>query len=289
MAHGALPSNDKAGQILPDGPLALPGDDRDALAAALAAAFPQAAERDPQVAATRGGPPAADERLGALEPKAYGRTRNHLDGKVSRLSPYLRHGVVSLAAVRDRALEAVAKPGDAYKFVFELAWRDYWQRVYAEIGEGVWDDREPYKTGWAADEYARDLPPDIPAGETGLMCIDSFAEDLAETGYLHNRARMYVAAYVVHWRRVAWQAGAAWFLLHLLDGDPASNNLSWQWVASAFGGKPYIWNRENLEKYSDGRYCRVCPRASENGGACPFEASYADLAARLFPHRGEGA
>jgi deoxyribodipyrimidine photo-lyase len=225
----------------------------------------------------------------AFDPKAYGRTRNHLDGAVSRLSPYIRHGVLPLAQVRDRVLAGVEKPGQASKFVFELAWRDYWQRVYAEIGEGVWDDREAYKTGWAADEYARDLPDDIPEGETGLVCIDSFAEELAETGYLHNRARMYVAAYVMHWRRVAWQAGAAWFLLHLLDGDPASNNLSWQWVASTFGGKPYIWNRDNLEKHSDGRFCSLCPKASERDGGCPFEGSYAAIAARLFPHRGEAA
>jgi deoxyribodipyrimidine photo-lyase len=89
---------------------------------------------------------------------------------------------------------------------------------------------------------------------------------------------MWVAAYVVHWRRVKWQAGARWFLKHLLDGDPASNNLSWQWVASTFSRKPYFFNRENLEKYSGGRYCGVCPARGE----CDFEGSYETLARRLF-------
>jgi deoxyribodipyrimidine photo-lyase len=90
---------------------------------------------------------------------------------------------------------------------------------------------------------------------------------------------MWLAAYVVHWRRVRWQAGARWFLQHLLDGDPASNNLSWQWVASSFSSKPYLFNRANLERFSSGRYCGGCPLAS---GGCPFEASYEALQAKLF-------
>ena len=84
------------------------------------------------------------------------------------------------------------------------------------------------------DAYADHLPEDIAAGRTGLACIDAFAIDLRRVGWLHNHARMWLASYVVHWRRVSWQAGARWFLGHLLDGDPASNNLSWQWVASTF-------------------------------------------------------
>jgi deoxyribodipyrimidine photo-lyase len=97
---------------------------------------------------------------------------------------------------------------------------------------------------------------------------------------------MWLAAYVVHWRRVRWQAGARWFLQHLLDGDPASNNLSWQWVASAFSHKPYIFNRGNLERFSSGRFCANCPAAERGGagapGGCPFEESYEDLQERLF-------
>ena len=116
--------------------------------------------------------------------------------------------------------------------------------------------------------------------------MDAFAAELIGTGWLHNHARMWLAAYVVHWRRVRWQAGARWFLQHLLDGDPASNNLSWQWVASAFSHKPYIFNRVNLERFSSGRFCANCPAALRSGagvpGGCPFEASYEQLQARLF-------
>jgi deoxyribodipyrimidine photo-lyase len=193
--------------------------------------------------------------------------------------------VVSLAELRDLALARADRPEAAQKLVSELAWRDYYQRVYVVLGERVWEDQEPYKTGFAPDDYAAELPPELPRSRTGLACMDDFARELAETGYLHNHARMWVAAYVVHTLRVRWQAGARWFLRHLLDGDPASNNLSWQWVASTFSHKPYFFNRANLERHTGGRYCATCPTAR----SCPFAGSYPELARRLFPNLPEGS
>ena len=137
------------------------------------------------------------------------------------------------------------------------------------------------KTGFKASHYAQEMPPAVAEGTTSLACIDSFSRDLKEIGYLHNHARMWMAAYLVHWLGVRWQAGARWFLEHLLDGDPASNNLSWQWVASTFSSKAYLFNRENLQRYTDNRYCRQCPHAA--AGSCPFDAEYEELANRLFP------
>lgn len=254
--------------------------DRAELIAYLKREFPAAANVDDHVPEMIGGRRAAEARLRQIDPAAYTRTRNHLEGQVTRLSPYLRHGILGLTEVRDAALARSSRAA-ADKLLSELGWRDYFQRVYAELGNGIWQDREPYKTGFQAGAYADALPPDIPAGETGLACMDAFSRELAETGYLHNHARMWTAAYVVHWRRVKWQAGARWFLQHLLDGDPASNNLSWQWVASTFSHKPYFFNRQNLEKYTAGRYCRTCPLA----GHCDFEGSYPHLEAKLFPHK----
>ena len=173
---------------------------------------------------------------------------------------------------------------DVWKLIAELGWRDYWRRVYAVLGDRVWDDVESPKTG--AGTYAATLPDDIANGSTGLACIDGFTRDLLDVGYVHNHARMYVASYVVHHRRVRWQAGASWYLGHLLDGDPSSNNLSWQWVASTFSNGPYLFNRENLERYTAGTYCRTCPLAS---GGCPFDADYATLRARLFVKSAEPA
>lgn len=240
-------------------------------------AFPEMSQRDDACAPRRGGRPAAEETLERIKPAQYGRTRNHVDGAVSGLSPYLRHGVLTLAEVRDAALDKAGERA-SWKFINELAWRDYWQRAYATLGDRIWEDQEAYKTGHAAEAYAEELPEPIREARTELACMDAFVRTLYETGYLHNHARMWLAAYVVHWLRVRWQAGAHWFLTHLLDGDPGSNNLSWQWVASTFSSKPYFFNRNNLEKYTDGRYCATCPKADD----CPFDASYEDLATRLF-------
>jgi deoxyribodipyrimidine photo-lyase len=81
---------------------------------------------------------------------------------------------------------------------------------------------------------------------------------------------------MVHWRGVDWRAGASWMQRLLLDGDQASNTLSWQWVASTFGSKPYFFNKENLSKYSANQFCQNCQEA------CPFDDSYEALSDRLF-------
>ncbi len=253
-------------------------ESRDDLIAHYREQFPEAAAVSDWVSDTRGGRDAAEALLDNVDPVEYGRTRNHLSGAVTRLSPYLRHGVLGLAETRDAALAKVDDPSRAYKLVNELAWRDYYRRVLAEIGDAVWDDREPYKTGLDAEDYADDMPDDVTNAETGNDFVDGSVRELYETGYLHNQQRMKLAAYVVHWRRVRWQAGAAWFLSHLLDGDVASNNLSWQWVASTFSHQPYIFNQENLRQWMGGRFT-----GDSVGGGSPFRGEYDEIKARIFP------
>ena len=241
----------------------------------------------------RGGRTAAEAALAAIDPARYGSSRNHLDGAVTGLSPWIRHGVLTLPEVRDAVFAWLDARGYgatpegraegqriAGKLINELGWRDYWQRLWRRLGDGIWHDLEPLKTGHAAARYNPELPADLAEARTGLACMDGFSRQLQEIGWLHNHARMWLGAYVVHWRRVQWQAGARWFLQHLLDGDPASNNLSWQWLASSFSSKPYIFNRANLERFSAGIYCRDCPAAA--AGTCPFEASYEALQEQLF-------
>ena len=253
---------------------------RDALEAELRELFPEAPGG---LSPIRGGRQAAEQQLKGVNPARYGRSRNFLDGAVTRLSPYIRHGVLSLAEVREAVFETLRASGGraaGEKLINELGWRDFWQRMWRRLGDGIWDDQEPLKTGHSPASYANELPADIATASTGLACMDTFARELVDTGWLHNHARMWLAAYVVHWRRVRWQAGARWFLQHLLDGDPASNNLSWQWVASSFSHKPYIFNRANLERYSGGVLCARCEAAAK--GSCPFDASYEALQERLF-------
>jgi deoxyribodipyrimidine photo-lyase len=222
---------------------------------------------------------AALARLGEFRPSRYAGSRNMLDGSVSRLSPYLRHGILDLAEVRDAVLARGLAAGTVEKFLQELGWRDYWRRIYGLIGERIAEDLEPGTSGWSPAEYADELPYDVQTGHTGLACMDAFVHDLVETGYVHNHARMWFASYLIHHRRVRWQHGARFFEAHLLDGDPASNRLSWQWVGGTFSAQPYLFNRENLERYSRGAHCGGCPRANVD---CPFEASYDDLRGRLL-------
>ena len=225
----------------------------------------------------RGGRVAALRKLETIQPAKYAKTRNAIDGAVTGLSPYIRHRVLTLAEVRDSAIERVNEPWQAQKLIQELAWHDFFQRVYAVVGEkGVWTSLEPWNTGLGPSDYANDLPPEIEAGETGVDWVDYFAKQLADEGWLHNHARMWLACYVVHVRRVSWQAGARWFLRHLVDGDPASNNLSWQWVASTFAARPYFMNRENVANNSGGRF----PRRAKND---PLDKPYPQLQRELFP------
>ncbi len=225
----------------------------------------------------KGGREAAVSRLSLCDPISYGKNRNYGSGSVSRLSPYIHHGILSLNEVRNWALSCCDNPQDAHKFIQELAWRDYWQRVLQTHPEWAWEDAESYKTGFSAKDYSDSLPDDIAKGQTGIACLDTFIHQLINTGYIHNHARMYLASYVVHFRRIKWQIGASWFLHHLLDGDIASNNLSWQWIASTFSNKPYIFNLENVHHYfSD--LVDTSPALNR-----PLNATYDELIAQLFP------
>jgi len=190
---------------------------------------------------------AAQSRITAVRPAAYARTRNSLDGAVSGLSPYITHGFVSLTDV----LAGVASNQtiDAqHKFVFELGWRAYFRHVWQHRGDAI---LHSLHEGPLPDHaYARELPADIRQGCTGVPVIDEAVRVLYATGMLHNHARMWLASYVVHVRKVHWRAGADWLYGHLLDGDLASNHLSWQWVAGTSSAKPYLFNADNVARYA---------------------------------------
>ncbi len=252
-------------------------DDRESLIIYVNALAPWAAGERSDI---QGGRQKAEMLLSNIDPVEYARTRNFGDGKITRLSAYIHHGILSLNEVRNHALTKCSEPVQIVKFIQELGWRDFWQRVLAAHPEWARDDIEAYKTGFTAEDYADVLPDDIAHGQTGVACIDSFIHELTATGYIHNHARMYLASFLVHFRRIKWQVGAKWFLQHLLDGDVASNNLSWQWVASTFSHKPYIFNLENVDKYF-GKLVDTSSLANQL-----LDASYETLQERLFPNIG---
>jgi deoxyribodipyrimidine photo-lyase len=224
-----------------------------------------------------GGRKAGLAKLKAFAVRDYDRTRNNVHRRgVSALSPYIRHGVLSLDELRNYVLTRFGMNPATTKFVNELAWRAFWQLVYAELGERVHSEIEAPKHRM---KRKRGLPSDIEQGQTGLVCIDESLRELFTTGYMHNHGRMWFAAYLQHWRGIDWRDGAQLFYRHLLDGDPASNSLSWQWIGSTFSHKPYYFNKQNIERFSDGAFCATCPLAK---GGCPFDDSYENLAQKLF-------
>lgn len=256
------------------GPLTALGRER--LLAALVERFPDA-PRTGMSHGVRGGRKAALERLQRIDPAAYAATRNMIGGRVTGLSPWIRHGVLSLAEVRDHALAVAGAPAIAEKLVSELAWRDYWRRVQAALGERILESIEtpaaiPVRAG------APLLPSDVTEAATGLACVDAFLERLFATGLLHNHERMWLAAWMVHTRGIDWRPCAAFLLGHLLDGDPASNHLSWQWVAGTFSAKPYLARKRTIEGCTDGVHCRACAVATH----CPFDGDDDEVMARSF-------
>jgi len=209
-------------------------------------------------------------RLAAFDVSAYARTRN-LVGEasgVSLLGPYIRHGLITLTECRTEVMRK-SRGNPPVKFLQELAWREYYQRVYAQLGDAItYRNLEAPKV----ELGNRPLPDDIRFGTTGLACMDENINELRETGYMYNHARMWVASYIIHHRKVAWQHGAQMFLQHLLDGDPASNSLGWQWIASTYSHKPYLFDQGNVQRFSD--HCARCP-ANKNA-SCPFR-EYPDI------------
>jgi len=191
-------------------------------------------------------PEAAQARLAAIRPDDYARTRNAIDGAVTRLSPYLTHGLLDVPG----AIEALRRreslpPG--HKLVFEFAWREYFRHVMRHLGEGVLEDVRPSPR---VAPRSGSMPADLLEARTGVPAIDRAVSELYATGWLHNHARMWLASYAVHLRGVHWRAGADWMHAQLLDGELASNHLSWQWVAGTFSSKPYLFDAANVAHWA---------------------------------------
>ena len=201
------------------------------------------------------------DRLAAFVPLAgrhYTDGRNSdpgpdLRGAVSRLSPYVRYRLVSEQEIVAQVLGRHSF-ADAEKFVQEVLWRTYW-KGWLELRPVVWaryveelDRQRQHFRGGRALAAAEN-------GTTGIDGFDDWARELVETGYLHNHARMWFASIWIFTLRLPWALGADFFLRHLLDGDAASNTLSWRWVAGLQTvGKTYLATADNIERYSAGRF-----------------------------------
>lgn len=185
------------------------------------------------------------DRIDQVDPIEYARSRNYLDGAVSYLSPYISRGVISTRQVYEAILEKGFTWEEAEKFIQELAWRDYWQQVWIHRGDEIDQDLKSTQR----DVSNREVPTAVVEAGTGIEVIDEAIEEFYRSGYLHNHLRMYVASLCCNMAKSHWLQAAKWMYFHLLDGDWASNALSWQWVAGTNSTKKYIANQENVNRF----------------------------------------
>jgi deoxyribodipyrimidine photo-lyase len=184
-------------------------------------------------------------RLHAIDPVDYSKTRNFIDGSVTYLSPYISRGVITLPQIKEAVLCKGYKAYQLEKFLQELAWREYYQRVWINLGDKLFDDiRQPRQK----PSHGK-MVKAIRDAQTGIEAVDQQIRLLYDTGYLHNHVRMYIASIVCNAAGASWKSAARWMYYHLLDGDLASNTCSWQWVAGSFSSKRYIANQENINKF----------------------------------------
>jgi len=204
------------------------------------------------------------ERLRQFIPAAgsrYTRRRNYdlgpdNRGNVSMLSPWLRRRLL----LESEAIVAVAAAHGlrgAEKFIDEVFWRTYfrgWLAHRPEVWASYRAELEEHARAQQNDTALAHRVQKAVSGQTGNPAFDAWAQELVKTGYLHNHARMWFASIWVFTLRLPWVLGADFFLRHLLDGDPASNTLSWRWVSGLHTrGKTYLARRDNVLKFTDGR------------------------------------
>ncbi len=219
---------------------------------------------DDQVRASpafRGGQSAADTALSALDLRGYASRRNEVSPPsrrgASRLSPWIRHGLVTLPRVWAAAAEAPAR--DRRTFRSELLWQEYARHLYAQVGRGL---RRPLRfapgraTGaWSGEPWPRDM-----------ACVDLAVGELEDDGWMVNQTRMWMASQWTIRGHGDWWDGEQHFFRHLLDGSRAANGLGWQWTTGAQTGRAYGFSRNQVEKRAPG-VCDGCARSQD----CPVQ------------------
>ena len=212
-----------------------------------------------------GGQLAADSALAAFDITGYATRRNEVYPPsrrgASRLSPYIRHGLLSLEDVWDHVAGGPRR--DVEKFRDELLWQEYARHWYARLGT-----RTRHNT-------RHRLPESDPAAGVSadngwsrrLSCLDLAVSELERDGWLVNQTRMWLAGHWTVREGLRWTDGEDHFFRHLLDGSRAANRLGWQWVTAAGSSKPYGFSRHQVERRAPG-ICMSC----ELRDACPIDS-----------------
>lgn len=236
-------------------------DDREAVLGWVGAHLGHLALEGPdgvRAARHRGGQAAADAALATLDITGYARSRSvvlpeHRRG-ASRMSPYLRHGLVTLPDAWDAV--AAAPTADRGRYRDELLWQEFARHLYARTRAGL---AEPLR-------FHPPQPRPGPGWRDDMACLSWLRGELEDDGWLVNQTRMWWASHwtVRHGR--SWREGEDDFFRHLLDGSRAANRLGWQWTVGAGTGKPYGFSRWQVEKRAP-QLCGSCALSN----ACPIQ------------------
>ena len=209
----------------------------------------------------RGGQAAADAALAAFDVRGYAANRNEvlpIEARgASRLSPYIRHGLLSLRTVWEHV--ASGPPRDVARYRDELMWQEYARHWYARLGAAT------------ASGVRHEVVGRVPVGAdtawpSEMRCVDDTLGELYRDGWLVNQTRMWLASQWTVRHGATWRDGEDEFFRHLLDGSRAANRLGWQWVTGAGSAKVYGFSRRQVERRAP-TMCTEC----ELRDNCPIE------------------
>jgi deoxyribodipyrimidine photo-lyase len=210
------------------------------------------------------------EQVKAYQPGKYHATRNYTNGAVTNWSPYISRGLLSPVLVMEQ-LKSKYNKQEWIGFMQQMAWREYFQRVWQHKGDLILQDLKSTQS----KVVLTSLPSPISEGNTGIQALDNAIHHLYQDGMMHNHVRMYISMLHSNIFKAAWLPGAKWMYANLLDHDPAANFLSWQWVAGTFSSKQYIANQENINKYTNTKQVGTF-----------LDTEYEHLQTSIFDHSG---
>jgi deoxyribodipyrimidine photo-lyase len=208
-----------------------------------------------------GGQSAADTALNAFDVRGYAARRSevlpHTRRGASALSPYIRHGLLTLKEVWDHV--DGGPPKDVTKYRDELMWQEYSRHLYARLGSKL---QAPLRGNPNATGNASAHDPWDPS----MACMGLVLDELHNDGWAVNQTRMWMASQWTVRHGATWQQGEQEFFRHLLDGSRAANRTGWQWTVGSGNGKPYGFSRWQVEKRAPG-LCDGCAHRR----ACPIQ------------------
>jgi len=211
-----------------------------------------------------GGQQAADSAMAALDIGGYAKRRSQVwppeTRGASKLSPYIRHGLIDLPTVHDHPSVQGAHSSDRFRFRGELLWQDYSRHWYAAFGtqtrHGVVYRPQPGESAatWKQDAWWRDM-----------KCVDANLDELHTDGWMVNQTRMWLASQWSVRAGADWRAGEDEMFRHLLDGSRAANRNGWQWVVGGLRSRSYGFARRQVARRAP-EFCASCSLAD----ACPI-------------------